>query len=120
SVFRFDEAERLLTEASKSGLSWYGNPWLELADLYMRAGRFAEALSALREVPRHRVSRPAHVRDSDRNEARRSLAAFLLLMGRPDSESPTRPPCFRTGARTTAAIHSRIGASSRCSTGKLA
>ncbi|MBW2376353.1 MAG: tetratricopeptide repeat protein [Deltaproteobacteria bacterium] len=109
SVFRFDEAERLLTEASKSGLSWYGNPWLELADLYMRAGRFAEALSALREVPRHRASRPAHVRDSDRNEARRSLAAFLLLMGRP-----------RTGARTTAAIHSRIGASSRCSTGKLA
>jgi len=84
SVFRFDEAERLLTEASKSGLSWYGNPWLELADLYMRAGRFAEALSALREVPRHRAVRPAHVRDSDRNEARRSLAAFLLLMGRPD------------------------------------
>jgi len=84
SVFRFDEAERLLMEASKSGLSWYGNPWLELADLYMRAGRFAEALSALREVPRHRAARPAHVRDSDRNEARRSLAAFLLLMGRPD------------------------------------
>jgi tetratricopeptide (TPR) repeat protein len=84
AVFRFDEAERLLMEASKSGLSWYGNPWLELADLYMRAGRFAEALSALKEVPRHRASRPAHVRDSDRNEARRSLAAFLLLMGRPD------------------------------------
>ncbi|NNE17230.1 MAG: hypothetical protein HKN10_02020 [Myxococcales bacterium] len=84
SVFRFDEAERLLIDASKGGLSWYGNPWLELADLYMRAGRFAEALSALREVPRHRAARPAHVRDSDRNEARRSLAAFLLLMGRPD------------------------------------
>ncbi|MGB5365903.1 MAG: hypothetical protein WBM75_03805 [Polyangiales bacterium] len=84
SVFRFDEAERLLMDASKGGLSWYGNPWLELADLYMRAGRFAEALAALREVPRHRAARPAHVRDSDRNEARRSLAAFLLLMGRPD------------------------------------
>ena len=84
SVFRFDEAERLLMEASKTVLSWYGNPWLELADLYMRAGRFAEALSALREVPRHRAQRPPHVRDSDRNEARRSLAAFLLLMGRPD------------------------------------
>ena len=84
SVFRFDEAERLLMDASTGGLSWYGNPWLELADLYMRAGRFAEALSALREVPRHRATRPAHVRDSDRNEARRSLAAFLLLMGRPD------------------------------------
>lgn len=84
SVFRFDESESLLMQASKSGLSWYGNPWLELADLYMRGGRFAEALAALREVPRHRASRPAHVRNSDRNEARRSLAAFLLLMGRPD------------------------------------
>ena len=84
AMFRFDEAERLLMEASKTGLSWYGNPWLELADLYMRAGRLAEALSALREVPVHRAARPAHVRDSDRNEARRSLAAFLLLMGRPD------------------------------------
>ncbi len=84
SVFRFDEAERLLIEATDGGVSWYGNPWIELADLYMRAGRFAEALSALREVPRHRAARPAHVRDSDRNEARRSLASFLLLMGRPD------------------------------------
>ena len=34
-------------EASKTGMSWYGNPWLELADLYMRAGRFAEALREL-------------------------------------------------------------------------
>lgn len=84
SIFRFDEAERLLMEATQRSVSWYGNPWLELADLYMRAGRFAEALSALREVPKHRAARPAHVRDSDRNEARRSLAAFLLLMGRPD------------------------------------
>ena len=84
SVFRFDESERLLMEATKSGISWYGNPWLELADMYMRAGRFAESLSALKEVPRHRAARPAHVRDSDRNEARRSLAAFLLLMGKPD------------------------------------
>jgi len=84
SVFRFDEAERLLMEATKSGISWYGNPWLELADLYMRAGRFAESLSALKQVPRHRAARPAHVRDSDRNEARRSLAAFLSLMGKPD------------------------------------
>jgi tetratricopeptide (TPR) repeat protein len=84
SVFRFDEAERLLMQASKAGLSWYGNPWLELTDLYIRAGRFAEALSALREVPRHRAARPAHVRNSDRNEARRSLASFLLLVGEPD------------------------------------
>lgn len=84
SVFRFDEAEQLLIEGTNARQSWYGNPWLDLADLYMRAGRFAEALSALREVPRHRAARPPHARDADRNEGRRSLASFLLLMGRPD------------------------------------
>ena len=84
SVFRFDEAEQLLMRATRAPPSWYGNPWLDLADLYMRGGRFAEALSALKQVPVHRAVRPAYVRDSDRNEARRSVAAFLLLMGRPD------------------------------------
>ena len=82
SVFRFDEVEQILMEATRARQSWYGSPWLDLADLYMRGGRFAEALSALREVPRHRAARPPHVRDADRNEGRRSLASFLLLMGR--------------------------------------
>ena len=84
SVFRFDEVEQILMEATRARQSWYGSPWLDLADLYMRGGRFAEALSALREVPRHRAARPPHVRDADRNEGRRSVASFLLLMGRPD------------------------------------
>ena len=84
SVFRFDEAEQLLLEATRARQSWYGSPWLDLADLYMRAGRFAEALAALKEVPRHRATRPPHVRDADRNEGRRSLASFLVLMGRPE------------------------------------
>lgn len=84
SLFRFDETERLLIEATRADNSWYGNPWLDLADLYMRESRFAEALGALRKVPEHRSARPPHVQDSDRNESRRSLTAFLLLMGRPD------------------------------------
>ncbi|MFA9471560.1 MAG: hypothetical protein ACERNK_13400 [Deltaproteobacteria bacterium] len=83
SIFRFDEVEQILIEATRARQSWYGSPWIDLADLYMRAGRFAEALSALREVPRHRAARPPHVRNADRNEARRSLASFLLLMGKP-------------------------------------
>ena len=85
SIFRFDEVEQILIEATRARQSWYGSPWIDLADLYMRAGRFAEALSALREVPRHREARPPHVRNADRNEARRSLASFLLLMGKPDA-----------------------------------
>ncbi len=83
SVFKFDEAEQLLIESASVQLSWYGNPYLDLSDLYMRAGRFAEALSALKEIPRHRARRPPHVQEADRNETRRSLAAFLVLMGKP-------------------------------------
>ena len=84
SLFRLDEAERTLLEAAKAPLAWYGNPWLELAELYTRQGRFAEGLGALKEIPRYRAKRPPHVRNSDRNEARRALAAYLLVVGRAD------------------------------------
>ena len=84
SMFKFAEAERLLMEATAARKSWFGNPWLDLADLYMRAARFSEALSALREVPSHNERRPAHVREFDRNESRRALATFYLLSGMAD------------------------------------
>ncbi|NOY93380.1 MAG: hypothetical protein GXP55_19520, partial [Deltaproteobacteria bacterium] len=82
SVFKFDEAERILLEATRSRISWYGNPWMELGELYTRAGRLPEALNALKRVPPYRAGRPAHVRESDRNETRRALAAFFLVAGR--------------------------------------
>ena len=84
SLFRFDETERLLIEATTAHRSWFGNPWLDLADLYMRGARFAEALAALRELPSHRAKRPPHLRQFDLNEARRALASFYLLIGRPE------------------------------------
>jgi tetratricopeptide (TPR) repeat protein len=82
SVFKLDEAERVLLEATDAQVAWYGNPWMELAELYTRQGRYAEALDALRRVPVYRAQRPPHVRDADRNEARRALAAFLIVVGR--------------------------------------
>ncbi len=82
SMFRLDEAERIDLEATDAALSWYGNPWMELAELYTRQGRFVEALSALKKIPSYRAQRPPHVRDSDRNESRRALTAFLLTVGR--------------------------------------
>ena len=82
SVFRLDEAERVLLEATELPVSYYANPWQELAELYLRAARHAEALDALRRVPASRAGRPPHVRDSDRNESRRALASFYLLAGR--------------------------------------
>lgn len=78
SLFKLDEAERIAMEATRAPVSWYGNPWLELAELYTRQGRFMDALAALREIPDYRALRPPHVRDADKNETRRALSAFLL------------------------------------------
>ncbi len=82
AAFRLDEAERTLLEATEASPAWYGNPWLELGELYTRGGRFAEALQALQKVQPYRAARPPHVQDSDRNESRRALAAFYLAIGR--------------------------------------
>ncbi len=84
SVFKFDEAERVDREATESMSAWYGNPWSELAELYVREARLPEALSALKEIPKYRTRRPPHVRESDRNENRRALSAFFVVMGRAD------------------------------------
>ena len=84
SLFKLDEAERTGLEASELEVSWYGNPWVELAELYTREGRFAEALSALKRVPQYRAQRPPHVRDADRNETRRAIASFLVVTSRAD------------------------------------
>jgi hypothetical protein len=85
SVFKFDEAERIDREATEASNAWYGNPWSELAELYIREARLPEALSALKEIPKYRAQRPPHVREADRNENRRALSAFFLLLGRPEA-----------------------------------
>ena len=82
SLFKLDEAERIGLEASELEVSWYGNPWVELAELYTREGRYAEALGALKRVPQYRAQRPPHVRDADRNETRRAIASCLLVTSR--------------------------------------
>ncbi|HEX6240121.1 MAG TPA: hypothetical protein VFZ61_04485, partial [Polyangiales bacterium] len=84
SVFKLDEAERIDREAADAAIAWYGNPWSELAELYLREGRLGEAHSALREIPRYRAQRPPHVRESDRNENRRALSSFFVVLGRYD------------------------------------
>lgn len=84
SVFKLDEAERALLEGTRAPYAGYGNPWLDLAELYIRGARFAEALDALKELPRYRLRREPHMRESDRNESRRALASFYLVVGRPE------------------------------------
>jgi tetratricopeptide (TPR) repeat protein len=87
SVFKLDVAERLSLDATEAPVSWYGNPWMELADLFVREARFGEALDALKRVPEYRLKRPPHVRDADRNEVRRVIASFLLLLSRAEDAS---------------------------------
>lgn len=81
TMFQLAEAERALLEATEASSSLYGNPWLDLAELYTRAGRFAEAGQALSEIAAWRGKRPPHARDADRNESRRGIAGFMLVTG---------------------------------------
>lgn len=82
SVFHLEEAEEVSLEATRAQLSWYGNPYIELTELYLREGRFAEALAMMREVNPYRMRRPPHVQDADRNEARRALSSLFIILGR--------------------------------------
>lgn len=82
SVFKLDEAEQVSLQATAAHVSWYANPWLDLAELYIREARFAEALAALKQIGPYRAKRPAHVRDADRSEIRRAIASLLLLLGK--------------------------------------
>jgi tetratricopeptide (TPR) repeat protein len=85
SLFKLDEAERVSLAATEAPPSWFGNPWMELAELYTRQGRFGEALSALKQIPEYRMKRPPHVRDADQNEMRRVLGSFLLMLTKPEA-----------------------------------
>ena len=82
SLFKLDEAEEVALEATKQSVSPFGNPWMDLAELYTREARYSEALNALKQIPHYREARPPSVRDSDRNETRRALASFFVVIGR--------------------------------------
>lgn len=100
SLFRLDEAERLAMEAAEAPVSFYGNPWLDLAELYTRQGRFPEALAALKEIPAYRARRPAETRAADQNEIRRAVSAFLVTLSRAeDAEAITAQALVRPDRR---------------------
>lgn len=84
SLFKLAEAEETIRDATTAGVTANGNPWMDLGELYTREARFLEAFHALKQVPAYRMQRPAEYRDADRNETRRALAAFLLVIGRPE------------------------------------
>lgn len=82
SLFQLDEAEEIGLQATRAQVAWFGNPYVELTELYVREARFPEALDMLHQVHPYRLRRPPHVQDADRNEARRALSEFFVVVGR--------------------------------------
>ena len=91
-VFRFDEAERLYLESTRRMPEGSVNPWGRLVRLYVRQGRFAEALSAWREMRRYRSRRPGSYLDQqDQSEADLLGVEVMLMAGRAaEAERVTR------------------------------
>lgn len=82
-MYRFDEAERYLLEATRRIPEGSVNPWGRLTRLYLREGRFAEAVEAWREMRAYRARRPSSYLDQqDQAESDLTAAAVLIVAGR--------------------------------------
>jgi len=80
---RLDEAERYYLEATLRTPEGTVNPWTRLVQLYVRQGRFAEALTSWKRLVTYRERRPnAHLRQQDEADAASAGAVLLLLAGR--------------------------------------
>lgn len=75
---RFDEAERHFREAVRHfDGETYSNPWEDLATLYMRQGRYPEALAAVREMHAWAHANPPYL-DQQSWADRQTITAALL------------------------------------------
>jgi pentatricopeptide repeat protein len=81
-VFKLDEAERYYLDATRRRIEGSVNPWGRLVRLYLREGRFAEALSAWREMRKYRAKRPKYLDQQDESDADLIGAAVLIIAGR--------------------------------------
>lgn len=81
SVLKYDEAEQLAIDGSKSREETSANPWLRLARLYVDEGRAAEAVSAAKALQAWRVQQPPSTREQFRAEDESTVAMLLLAAG---------------------------------------
>lgn len=87
-VLRFDEAERLILEATNYFVpGTVANPWLDLTRLYLTEGRLSEALDSVRRMFDWRRRQPAFVDEQNRAETELTSAIFLLVAGHPAEAS---------------------------------
>jgi tetratricopeptide (TPR) repeat protein len=87
-MFRFDEAERYYTEATRRLIEGSVNPWGRLTRLYLRQGRFSEALSAWRQLTDYRKRRPAYLDQQDQSDADLIGVSVLMIAGRSKDALP--------------------------------
>ncbi|HEY3356690.1 MAG TPA: tetratricopeptide repeat protein [Polyangia bacterium] len=81
-MLKLDEAERDFLESTQRPVTLYGNPWAKLVDLYLREGRIAEAVSAMKQVHTYRRRKPAYVDQLSQAETDQLAALLLLALGR--------------------------------------
>ncbi|MFO0593002.1 MAG: hypothetical protein U0441_36005 [Polyangiaceae bacterium] len=81
AVLKYDEAEQLAIEGTKSREETSSNPWLRLARIYIDQGRAAEALSATKNLEGWRVRQPPATREQFSSEDEGTVALLLLVGG---------------------------------------
>ncbi len=81
SVLKYDEAEQLAIDGTKSVEETSANPWLRLARMYIDEGRAAEAVSAAKALQTWRVQQPPSTREQFRAEDEGAVAMLLLAAG---------------------------------------
>ena len=107
-VFRFDEAERMYLESTRRIPEGSVNPWGRLVRLYVRQGRFAEAVSAWRQMREYRARRPGgHLDQQDQAEADLLGVEVMLMAGRAtEAERVTRRTVQRPDRQGTSSADS--------------
>jgi tetratricopeptide (TPR) repeat protein len=81
AVLKYDEAEQLALDGTRSREQTSSNPWLRLARIYMDQGRAAEALSATKALEGWRVQQPPSTREQFSAEDEGTVALLLLVAG---------------------------------------
>ncbi len=107
-MFAFDEAEKLFLQATGRHPEGSVNPWGRLVRLYLRQGRFAEAVTAWRNMREYRKHRPASYLDQqDQSEADLIGAQVLIIAGREkDAAAITRRTVDRPDRQGTSSADS--------------
>lgn len=84
-IGRFDEAERLYSEATRYFDTFtYSNPWFDLTFLYLSQARFPEAVSALKKTHRWRFAIQPFLAQQTWAQDQHVTAELMLHLGETD------------------------------------